>query len=63
MNYKEILINTNFLLKNKNMELTEKRKTELKKITNQSPGFISQGDLGTFFDLYLVCESTARKII
>lgn len=50
-------------MKNKNMELTEKRKTELKKITNQSPGFISQGDLGTFFDLYLVCESTARKII
>jgi len=45
------------------MELNEKRKAELKKITNQSPGFRCQGDLGYFFDLFLVCEATARKLI
>jgi len=45
------------------MELNTQRKTELKKITNQSPGFNSQGELGVFFDLFLVCEATARKLI
>lgn len=45
------------------MALSANRKAELKKITIQSPGFKCQGDLGCFFDLFLVCEATARKLI
>lgn len=45
------------------MVLSANRKAELKKITIQSPGFKCQGDLGYFFDLFLVCEATARKLI
>jgi hypothetical protein len=36
---------------------------ELQKIIKQKPNFSVQGSLGEFFDLYLVCEATARKIV
>ena len=43
--------------------LTPQEIKELKKIVRQNPGFSAQGNLGIFFDLYLVCEATARKLI
>lgn len=63
MSYKDIQTNTDFLLKSKYMVLSENRKAELKKITMQCPGFSCQGNLGYFFDLFLICEATARKLI
>ena len=44
-------------------ELNAQQLLELKKITNSKPGFSLQGKLGEFFDLYLVCEVTARKLV
>jgi len=39
------------------------QKNELSKIISRMPNFSSQGSLGVFFDYYLVCEATARKLI
>jgi hypothetical protein len=39
------------------------QKKEIKKILNRTPGFSKQGQLGEFFDKYLLCEALARKII
>lgn len=36
---------------------------ELKKIRRLVPKFSCQGNLGEFFDNYLVCEATARKLV
>ena len=44
-------------------KLSAKQIKELKKIIGLSPKFHVQGKLGDFFDNYLLCEVTARKII
>lgn len=43
--------------------LTPKEIRELRKIVQQKPGFSAQGNVGRFFDLYLLCEATARKLV
>lgn len=43
--------------------LTGLQKKELKKILKLNPNFSAQGKLGEFFDSYLLCEATARKLI
>lgn len=47
----------------KKEELTGPQKKELKKILRLNPNFSAQGKLGEFFDSYLLCEATARKLI
>ena len=44
-------------------ELNPHEKSGLQRIINNQPNFKQQGKLGDFFDLYLVCEATARKLI
>jgi len=44
-------------------KLSAKQIKELKKILRLSPMFHVQGKLGDFFDYYLMCEVTARKLI
>ena len=43
--------------------LTSQEIKELKKILRLNPNFSVQGKLGDFFDYYLLCEVTARKLI
>ena len=43
--------------------LSDKQIKELKDIATLAPGFNKQGKLGTFFDLWLVCEVLAKKHI
>jgi len=52
-------------MKNKGSKdkLSSKQIKELKKILRLSPMFHVQGKLGDFFDYYLLCEATARKLI
>ena len=50
-------------IKKEEYTLSPQQKRELKKITTLSPNFKAQGKLGEFFDLYLVCESTAKKFL
>ena len=47
----------------KTYNFSTKQKKEIKKILNRTPGFSKQGQLGEFFDKYLLCEALARKII
>ena len=42
--------------------LSAQRRGVLIEITQRSPGFLCQGDLGAFLDLYFVAEVVARKI-
>jgi|GEM_PF-2351423 len=43
--------------------LNDQHKSNLNKILDQKTNFSAQGKLGEFFDLYIVCEVTARKLI
>jgi hypothetical protein len=45
------------------IELNRQQRNELQRIINNQPNFKLQGILGEFFDLYLVCEATAKKLI
>jgi hypothetical protein len=47
----------------KHAVLSEKQYKELKLIPALQPGFNKQGDVGVFFDLWLVCEVLAKKYI
>jgi hypothetical protein len=47
----------------KKEQLTGKQIKELKKILRLNPNFSAQGKLGEFFDSYLLCEATARKLV
>lgn len=47
----------------KKTDLSDKQLKELKEITNHAPGFNKQGKVGSFFDLWLVCEVLAKKYI
>ena len=44
-------------------QLNSRQLRDLKRIIDSQPNFQDQGKLGHFFDLYLVCEATARKLI
>lgn len=43
--------------------LSAQRRGVLIEITQRSPGFLCQGDLGAFLDHYFVAEVLARKVI
>lgn len=43
--------------------LTENQKKALREIADSSPGFKSQGVVGEFIDLWLVCEVLVKKLI
>lgn len=47
----------------KKEQLTGQQIKELKKILRLNPNFSAQGKLGEFFDSYLLCEATARKLV
>lgn len=47
----------------KKEQLTGHQKKGLKKILRLNPNFSAQGKLGEFFDSYLLCEATARKLV
>ena len=48
--------------KMKKKELSTAQKKEIKKVLRLIPNFATQGKLGIFFDYYLLCEATARKL-
>jgi hypothetical protein len=44
-------------------KLTSGQQTVIVRIKSEAPDFKQQGKLGEFFDLFLVCEATAKKLI
>lgn len=44
-------------------DLSAQRRGALIEITQRSPGFLCQGDLGAFLDRYFVAEVLARKVM
>ena len=51
------------MAKNRKFQLTTQQNKELKKILRLNPNFSAQGKLGDFFDSYLLCDATARKLV
>lgn len=46
-----------------NFNLSNREKKEIKKMFKKEPGFFKQGNLGLFFDKFLLIEALMRKLI